>query len=88
MIPIEEGLGVERVDMRGPTFHEEKDDPFRPRRKMRLAGSIGGEQRMERHLAEAEGCGPEKLTSLENRAHWRYTNWLEARRLWQKRFHW
>jgi hypothetical protein len=74
VISIEKGFGIKCIDMRGPPFHEKKDDSFGPRRVM--GGShmpVSGfrtEKRLESHLAKAKCSSSKEIAAIENRVHW------------------
>jgi hypothetical protein len=69
------GLGVERVDVRGPALHEQEDAGLRLRRVVRRLGRerpgkrrgrfrrLGAEHRVERHRAERRTESIEKVAA-------------------------
>jgi hypothetical protein len=66
----EQRLGVEGVEVDGPSLHEQGDDPLRPRREVRSAGrqrvlGPGSERRGERATPGGVADGrPNRITPL------------------------
>lgn len=68
MVPVQKGLGIEGVDVRGATLHEEKNDSFGPCRvvgQRRCGPFFRSQKGMESQLSEAKGGGPEELAALK-----------------------
>jgi hypothetical protein len=60
--PRQFGLGVERVDLRGPAIQEDVDDPLGPGLKLRCLG----QERIDRAIGPADGSGEQARIGHES----------------------